>query len=807
MTKTRDLLKKIQTLFSREQYRRALKEVERSGPELLAAEGSSREHQDLLLLVGNIYYANRKYKETYWYLSELENRYPGIDENPDFVVLRLKMSLKKGHIAIARKMLDEWYNRASPDERFPLLDFFSGVIHVRSHNYIEASCCFQNCYRRFTDVSDPTMLGNTLYMLGYMALQKALYVTAERYFTAAVEMFELADRSLVLGTTHRMICIAATRMGKFDEAMRHVHTAMACYKRCSDRHGIISAQLVRARVLICCDEHGGAERLLRGVLRAARKIGYARGAVQAGILMGEVLCLRRTPSEALLYLKETEKYIALSAMDNTTAAYLYRIRGEALLALDMPDDAEPVLMKSLGLARGSGDRRAIGLAMRALGRWAAQKDDIIHARVYLDESITYLEGAGDTHELLSAYIETAEVYTTWGTSGDIPLKCRMDHLFTARDYVTRASRICPLQDAKSAALCETLARRIESAIRCLESGPRYRKIHFDSSALHHGMLVAQSKHMKGVVEKVRDLAPSTVPILITGETGTGKEVVARLIHRLSNRSDGPFIAVNCAAIPDTVFESELFGHKRGSFTGAFRDKKGLVEQASGGTIFLDEISELSNLQQAKLLRALQDGLIRRIGETVERPIDIRVISASNEDIEVLMRSGRLRDDFYYRVSVETIELKPLKDRRDDIQVIFEYYVQIFGADFEIEEGVFEQLNRYHWPGNVRELVGVAKVLAMLGKRYGVVHIHDLPLKVVGASVHHGDSKKRSPTKKNLRAGRLSAAECIKKPESTRELLLLSLAKYRGNKSAIARAFGVSRSTLYRRMKELNILKS
>lgn len=806
MTKTRDLLKKMQTLFSREQFRRALKEVERAGPELLADEESSREHQDLLLLVGNIYYANRKYREASWYLSELENRYPGIGENPDYIVLRLKMCLKKGHIAIARQMLDDWYDRASPDEHSPLLDFFSGVIHFRTHNYVEAGYCFQSCFRRFTDVSDPTMLGNTLYMLGYIALQKALYTTAERYFTAAVEMFELADRSLVLGTTYRMVCVAATRMGKLDEALRYAHAAVACYKRCSDRLGIISAQLVRARVLICCDEHYGAERLLLGILRASRKIGYARGAVQAGILMGEVLCLRRTPSDALLYLKETEKYIALSAMDNTTAADLYRIRGEAFLTLDMLDDAEPALMKSLGLARGSGDQRAIGLAMRGLGRCAAHREDIIHARVYFDESIVHLEKAGDTHELLSAYIETAEVYTTWGTSGDIPLKCRTDHLITAKDYVTRASSIRPLQNTKSAALCETLVRRIESAIRCFESGPRYRKIHFDSSALHHGVIVARSKHMKEIVEKVRDLAPSTVPILITGETGTGKEVIARLIHRLSNRSDGPFIAVNCAAIPDTMFESELFGHKRGSFTGAFRDKKGLIEQASGGTIFLDEISELSNLQQAKLLRALQDGLIRRIGETVERPIDIRVISASNEDIEVLRRSGRLRDDFYYRVSVETIELKPLKDRRDDIQAIFEYYVQIFGADFEIEEGVFEQLNRYHWPGNVRELVGVAKVLAMLGKRYGVIHDYDLPLKVVGASAHNGGSKKRSPARKSIRAGRLSAVECIKKPESVRELLLLSLAKYRGNKSAIARAFGVSRSTLYRRMKELNILK-
>lgn len=807
MTKTQHLFQRVRILFSEEQYRRALKEVERAGAELLATAEPSREHQDLLLLVANIYCANGRYRETRWYLSELENRYADIGGCLDCIILKLKLYLKEGDLWSARRILEECSAGSAPDSCHSIFDFFKGVLHFRICNYIEANRCLLRCYRCFSASPDPIFLGNALYMLGLVAFRRMLFETAERYFSAAMEQFDLAGRRTMLGAGCRMVGIAATRRGRYDDAREFLSRAKACFKECSDRIGVIDVQLARIRLFICCDELCEAERLLRGLVRATGKIDYARGAARACVLLSEVLCRLERSSEAMPYLKEAEKYATLAGSDAPLHADISRICGEALLATGRIDEAETVLEKSFDLVSNPGNQYAVGTVLRALGRCATLRNDIDRARGYFDESVICLCRAGDEYELLSAYIEAAEAYTVWGQDGDLPEKYRVELLITARDYITRASSQCTRHGAKVMARCDSLARHIEAAAGCLIPGVRYRTGRFDSSSLHYGMLVARSSCMREVVAKLRELAPSTVPILITGETGTGKEVVARLIHRLSSRLKGSFVAVNCAAIPEAVFESELFGHRKGSFTGAFRDTVGLIEQASGGTVFLDEISELTSQQQAKLLRALQDGLIRRVGETIERPIDVRVVSASNEDVDVLRQAGRLRDDFYYRISVETIDLKPLRKRIEDVVPLFEYYIQVFGGECKIETRVFELLQQHRWPGNVRELVGVAKVLALIGKRCGVIHAYNLPMKIINSSRRSPSRDKQTPRSKLSRATHLSASECKRSPDRVRELILLSLAKYHGNISAAARALGVSRCTLYRRMKELNIAGS
>jgi DNA-binding NtrC family response regulator/tetratricopeptide (TPR) repeat protein len=807
MTKTRELFQRVKILFSEEQYRRALEEVERAGAKLCAETEPSSEHRDLLLLIANVYCVNRKYRETRWCLSCLEARYPGIDERFEYTVLRLRLYLKEGSIWQARHVLDASRSRIAQSDCRTVLDFFDGALHFRTRKYIDANRFFHGCYRHFSTSPDPIYLGDTLYMLGLVAFRKMLFDTAERYFANAIKLFDLAGRCTMLGLGHRMAGVTATRQGRYDDAHEHLRRAMACFKRCSDRNGIIDVQLARARVLICGDRSNEAERLLRGLVRATGKIGYAGGAARAWMLLGDVLQRLERPTEALSCLGEAERFAILSGSNDSLIADISRVRGEALLAVERIDEAETFLEQSFDRARGTGDRRAVGALLRALGRCAVRKKDIDRARVCFDESILHLSGAGDTYELLSAYLEASEVYAVWGHDGALPERYRVELLAVARGYITRASALCPLHGARTIARCETLTRHIEAASVSLAPGAGFGTVQFDSSSLHYGMLVARSAHMREVVEKVRNLAPSTVPILIVGETGTGKEVVARLIHRLSNRSKGAFIAVNCAALPESVFESELFGHKKGSFTGAFRDTVGLIEQASGGTVFLDEISELTNQQQAKLLRALQDGLIRRVGETSERPIDVRVVSASNEDIDILRQSDRLRDDFYYRISVETIELKPLRERREDITPLFEYYLQVFGGEYRVEKGAFKLLRRHHWPGNVRELVGVAKVLALIGKKRGVIHAHDLPVKIFDSAERSHGREKSKRRSKISGSNRLSAAACKSNPDRVRELIVLSLAKYHGNISATARALGVSRCTLYRRMKELKMARS
>jgi two-component system response regulator PilR (NtrC family) len=229
----------------------------------------------------------------------------------------------------------------------------------------------------------------------------------------------------------------------------------------------------------------------------------------------------------------------------------------------------------------------------------------------------------------------------------------------------------------------------------------------------HGIdrVIGTSSVMASLFEMVRAVAPTSSTVLITGESGTGKELVARAIHGLSGRSDGPFVSVNCGALPDTLLESELFGHIKGAFTDARQSKKGLFEAADGGTLFLDEVGETSAPMQVKLLRALQERRIRRLGGTEEIAVDVRVIAATNVSLEELVREKSFREDLYYRLQVIPIQTPPLRERREDVGLLAEHFVERFSREMgktvaSVSEEALALLERYSWPGNVRELENV-----------------------------------------------------------------------------------------------------
>jgi two-component system, NtrC family, response regulator PilR len=229
----------------------------------------------------------------------------------------------------------------------------------------------------------------------------------------------------------------------------------------------------------------------------------------------------------------------------------------------------------------------------------------------------------------------------------------------------------------------------------------------------HGLdqLVGVSPPMAALFEMIRSIAPTNSTVLITGESGTGKELVARAIHSLSPRRDGPFVSVNCGALPDTLLESELFGHMKGAFTDAHQNKKGLFEAAHRGTLFLDEVGETTPPMQVKLLRALQEKTIRRVGGTQETEVDVRVISATNVPLESLVKTRRFREDLFYRLQVIPIHAPPLRERREDVPRLAEHFLGRFAREMgknvvKISEEAMSHLRRYSWPGNVRELENV-----------------------------------------------------------------------------------------------------
>lgn len=312
-------------------------------------------------------------------------------------------------------------------------------------------------------------------------------------------------------------------------------------------------------------------------------------------------------------------------------------------------------------------------------------------------------------------------------------------------------------------------------------------------------LVGRSEAFIEVMKQVGRVAGTSLPVLLTGESGTGKEVVASALHRRSQRADKPFVAVNCGAIPAELIESELFGHVRGSFTGADRDRRGLWEEADGGTVFLDEITETTPAFQVKLLRALQEGEIRRVGSNRTQKLDVRVIAASNQDVEMEVKAGRFRQDLFYRLNAVSIVLPPLRERREDILSLAKTFAQqIYSLNpavtFSREAlNVFEQ---YSWPGNIRELENaVVRAAAMCD---GTVRIQDLPERIRDSSRDHEESSDQAGVHLDAKEEWPALAEIEGRYVSR------VLDHTGGNKQAAARLLGVDRKTLDRMIKRHNI---
>ncbi|HSJ23343.1 MAG TPA: sigma-54 dependent transcriptional regulator [Longimicrobiales bacterium] len=320
--------------------------------------------------------------------------------------------------------------------------------------------------------------------------------------------------------------------------------------------------------------------------------------------------------------------------------------------------------------------------------------------------------------------------------------------------------------------------------RALEESRLRREVARLSRAAVAGLpgLIGASRAMQEVYDLVHRAAAASFPVLITGESGTGKELVARAVHQLSRR-EGRFVAVNCAALPENLLESELFGHEKGAFTGADREKAGLLETANRGTLFLDEVTELPAALQPKLLRALEEGEVRRVGATQTRRFDVRFVSASNRDVEDAVARGAFRDDLYWRLHVLHVHLPPLRERVPDIPLLAEHFL----AGRKVSRDAMNLLTAYAWPGNVRELRNaLERAVAMA--RTGEVTPADLPPRIrdaVGTVDVVADASRRALPLRDLE----------------REYILEVLRQNDGNKSRTAEILGVDRRTLYRKLDE------
>ena len=307
-------------------------------------------------------------------------------------------------------------------------------------------------------------------------------------------------------------------------------------------------------------------------------------------------------------------------------------------------------------------------------------------------------------------------------------------------------------------------------------------------------IIGRSQAVRDVLGRIVRIAPTPATVLITGESGTGKELVAKAIHANSLRSERPFVSINCAAISETLLESELFGHVRGAFTGAVSSRKGLFEEANGGTFFFDEIAETPPSFQAKLLRAIQEGEVRRLGDNKTFHVDVRIIAATNKDLKASIEAKEFREDLYYRLNVARFVLPPLRERLEDVPLLVEHFVQKYATKMrrrvQLGEGVLDYLCRYDYPGNIRELENLIEQGVALAME-GVIRLDDIIPPELQSSFRPKDEPPRS------------LQEVVDRAE--REAIKAVLEEVEGNKERAAEMLGLSSTTLWRKMKRLEVV--
>ncbi len=446
-------------------------------------------------------------------------------------------------------------------------------------------------------------------------------------------------------------------------------------------------------------------------------------------------------------------------------------RASSPITVLVVEDEESTRKLCADVAESCGMKAIVaGTVEEALRRLESSAVDIIVTDLILPPS-SGLDLLKQVHEM---YPQVAVVVLTqYGTIDSAVAATRMG----AVDYVTKPFHI------------EDLRARLERVARDMDLDRENRLLREQlRSKPGFGGMIGVSAKMQRVYKMIEKVSQHEYPVLILGESGTGKELVAKSIHYSGIRKERPFAPVDCSSLVPTLIESELFGYVKGAFTGAMQSKQGLLEAAQGGTLFLDEIGDMPVDLQAKLLRALQEREVKPVGSTERRHINIRIIAATNRDLESAIRAGAFRQDLYFRLNVVQLKLPPLRERKSDIQLLVTSFLDKFsdpyGAPRTISDDAMRRLIAYDWPGNVRELENAIERAVAMGSG-PIVHVGDLPSNL------HYPSSERVPEKDEL----------LPMEELERRAILRTLRETGGDKLAAARMLGIGKTTLYRKLKQ------
>ena len=657
-----------------------------------------------------------------------------------------------------------------------------------------------------TQYSDSRVKARVLIMLGLVAQIKGLHETALEYFDRAkdfcstnADYYGEAAAALDMG-------ILLGRRGKFSAAERNIERAKAIFERIEWRIGVCRCTLALGNISKCKSEFVSAIRLYREAARIAESNGFARESALAAEFIGDVHYHRGRYSSAENCYRNALRIADSIAPDGDIVVEINRRMGELHLARADETAALPLLRRGLRLSQRLGDKLEKGVILRCMGSAALARGDRGRGMALFQSALRTLKEAGCDFELGNTHLAFAELLINDGRTrrGELlragyPDDEMFDEAWSSAVEANHLFGSMDIESSKAAAercIAKVVAqrRRRFHINPVLQGGRHVVKINYVPEFMHSQGFVAVSAPMLALWEQSRFAAGFDRPVLITGETGTGKEIVARMIHSLSGRARKPFVALNCAAVPDHLFESEFFGHKKGCFTGALMDRIGFFEEAHSGTLFLDEVGELTPLQQVKLLRVLQEGKIRRVGENVEHPVNVRIISATNQNLEEKLGKAALREDFYYRINAEHIHVPALRERQEDIIPLIGFCLCANGNNGQrvvrMELSALKCLQQYPWPGNIRELFAVLERAKHISNG-DVITLEMLPERI---------KADYCPTEA------FATQRSGEAPSDATQRLRRALDLCGGNKSAAARWLGISRGTLYKELKRSGLLK-
>ncbi len=561
---------------------------------------------------------------------------------------------------------------------------------ARAHQYLGETDRSEREYRdvaaSFRRMGDVVGVIDTLNKIAGIRYLRADYDEARRLLDEAWNHAEELDDELRLARISSNIGRIALRQGKFNDAVDKLSISIEKHGKLGNNVSLSRAFLSLALVEIRLANYDSARRNLRNALAIIREHDLKRELAIYFEYRAELLTAMGNLDEALGSIQSAIEQGRGIASDGDLISQSERIKAGILYEMRKYDEAEKSASKALRIAERIDEKLEIAESTKLLAMISDRKGASTDSRQQIEYAIVLLQQLRATYELAECYEQAAEL--TW-----LDNSTRIFYRVMATDLLGSIGIESDLVRESKSTSTDKLDRHVFAVTGV--SGDSVQ-------------IITASKQMRSILRIVDHCKDSDIPILITGETGTGKDLLAKFIHNSSNRSGGPFITVNCSAIPNELAESELFGHVKGAFTNALENRDGLIEAADGGTLFLNEIGELPNSLQAKLLGCLEEKKVIKVGDTVSRPVDFRLITATNRDLEESIETGRFRRDLYFRIAVMTLDLPPLRARREDIMALMKHFMAENGIDIREHDDLFDNDNimnviRYRWPGNVREL--------------------------------------------------------------------------------------------------------